>query len=161
MTTVRQPHSNLSKNEFAQQLANKGLVALQSSRLLLKHGDCSGAIDRAYVSMYCMALTALECEQVNFPVSFSVKHATLSNELFSRFVSNGRLSMKLAADFDRTHADRNANDLAYAPAGFSQAQYIVDSAVMFFYAIQDLFEVLDPETLPSADPTRERDRAKA
>ena len=123
----------------ADELLNKSMIALSSSKLLLDAGDASGACNRAYYAMFDAARAALLASKLSDDVLTIRTHSGLIASFSLKLVKSGLVDIQLGKALNKVEDLRLVADYKGDPVEMEEATWAVQQATEFVFSMQNSF----------------------
>jgi uncharacterized protein (UPF0332 family) len=123
----------------ADELLNKAMIALSSSKLLLDSGDTSGACNRAYYAMFDAARAALLASKLSGDVLTIRTHSGLIASFSLKLVKSGLIDIELGKALNKVEDLRLVADYRGDPVEMEEATWAVQQATEFVSSMQTSF----------------------
>ena len=123
----------------ADELLNKAMITLSSSKLLLDAGDASGACNRAYYAMFDAARAALLASKLSDDVLTIRTHSGLIAVFSLKLVKSGLVDIQLGKALNKVEDLRLVADYKGDPIEMEEATWAVQQATEFVSTMQISF----------------------
>ena len=120
----------------ADELLNKSMIALSSSKLLL---DASGACNRAYYAMFDAARAALLASKLSDDVLTIRTHSGLIASFSLKLVKSGLVDIQFGKALNKVEDLRLVADYKGDPVEMEEATWAVQQATEFVSSMQNSF----------------------